>query len=310
VKARAKLLSCFLLAAAVAAGSWDEPARADRGSRKSSRHESITEGLDCSSCHTSAGWKVLDDDGASADATGFDHARTGFPLTGRHAHVACTGCHHEGEQVTRACSGCHDDPHERRLGGQCDECHDARSFRSVSAMQVHSRTRLPLTGMHALADCTECHRSTGPKQWSSAPVECFACHADDFRRSDVHPLHTGGSGMPPSPAFSHECSSCHRAISWTPAFIAAGMFDDGVMASASGLRIDPRRHELLFPIAHGAHRGATCEDCHGNEPVSQAVRCTGCHAHNPLRLRREHAKLPAALKDGACLHCHAGGVSP
>lgn len=302
---RAHAASCLLLVGAAVAGAWYPSARAEDLPRRRSRHESVTEGLDCATCHTSAGWALLDDGTGRAEGGGFDHARTGFPLTGRHARVPCTGCHRSGENIVRTCVACHQDPHERRLGTDCDDCHDARSFRRVSAIQMHARTRLPLTGMHVLADCTECHRATGTRQWSSVPANCFACHADDFRRADIHPRHVGGAGSAP---FSHECGQCHRAISWTPAFIAPGMFDDGVAVSAGGLRLDRQRHELVFPIEHGAHRAATCDDCHGTDAVPRAVRCTGCHAHGPTRLRQDHAKRPAALRDGACMHCHAGGA--
>lgn len=191
---RLRALLAVVVVACVAAAGAHDAARADGRSRKQARHASITEGLDCSACHTTRGWKALSEDfGASAGADGgFDHARTGFPLTGRHQHVACTGCHQGQERITRECSGCHTDVHERRLGQSCDECHDAKSFRDVQAIALHARTRLPLTGMHVLADCTECHRATGPRQWSGVPADCFACHADDYRRSDVHPRQWAG----------------------------------------------------------------------------------------------------------------------
>jgi hypothetical protein len=300
------LLLLAAVASAIAAAR--DPARAEGPARKKSGHGSITEGLDCAACHSTAGWKVAGE-GLREEADGaFDHSRTGFPLTGRHAYVACNGCH-EGEQETsRECSHCHRDAHARRLGDACDDCHNAQSFREVRAIALHARTRLPLTGMHALADCTECHRATGPRAWSSVPADCFACHAADYRRSDVHPRHTGGVGDPPSGPFSHACGTCHRATAWTPAFVPVGTFDDGTGASASGLRLDRQRHELVFPIAHGVHRDARCEDCHGAQRVAQAVRCTGCHAHAPMRLRSAHADQARPPRDGSCVHCHAGGA--
>ena len=51
---------------------------------------SVTEGMDCSACHTPDSWKSVSQ---SSSRSGFDHARTGFPLTQRHASVPCAGCH-------------------------------------------------------------------------------------------------------------------------------------------------------------------------------------------------------------------------
>jgi hypothetical protein len=263
------------------------------------RHASITEGTDCGACHTPSGWKSL-----SGDGGGFDHSRTGFPLTGRHARAACTDCHKPDEQITRACNGCHRDPHERRLGGDCAECHSSQTFARVAAFERHRLTRLPLTGMHALAACTDCHRRTTNRQWRSVPADCFACHADDYRRTDVHPRHGGGQGTPPSTPFSHDCAQCHRANAWSPAVITPDAF--GASESPLGLRA-PAHHELLFPLRTGSHRGAACTDCHQSESLTRAVRCTGCHAHSQAKLRAQHPRDRVTLGAASCLHCHAGG---
>lgn len=291
--------SCALAGLVLPRASAERPARARR-------HAGITEGLDCAACHNQQEWKSLSD----GTGGGFDHDRTGFPLRGLHARTACTQCHRADEPITRECSGCHSDPHQRRLGGDCAECHGSQSFARSDAFERHRRTRLPLTGMHALSDCTDCHRRTTDGQWSSAPADCYACHADAYRRSDVHPVHVGGQGDPPSAPLSRNCAECHRPTGWSPAFIPVNAFDAQRSALALRLsRLPPDRHELLFPIRHGAHRDAECSDCHGSERVAQALRCTGCHAHNPVALRARHARMPAAQRDGACLRCHHGGMA-
>ena len=61
--------------------------------RRADRHRALTEGIDCSACHTPHGWKQL---GEGAGSGGFDHARTGFPLTGQHVRTACIDCHAKG----------------------------------------------------------------------------------------------------------------------------------------------------------------------------------------------------------------------
>jgi hypothetical protein len=97
---------------------------------------SVTAGLDCSACHTTDGWKGVS---VASGQTGFDHSRTGFPLTQRHASVPCAGCHNAGRQITRQCAGCHQDSHGGQLGAGCDGCHSAEGVR------VHEH-RLPAGG--------------------------------------------------------------------------------------------------------------------------------------------------------------------
>ncbi len=291
-------IACAFLALGWLSGSG-RPVYADG---RSARHASITEGLDCSLCHTTASWKSLSDTGGK----GFDHARTGFPLTGQHRRTPCTGCHHGTERITRQCTGCHRDPHDERLGSDCSDCHSSISFQQVASFERHRLTRLPLTGMHALIECTECHRRTTEREWSSVPADCYACHAKDYRRSDIHPLHTGGSNAAP---FPHDCAQCHRASAWSPAFVDPRALRQLVGSSVMGLTQAPLTHELLFPIRQGKHRGTTCEDCHRSPTVPQALRCTGCHAHNPVALQTQHRKQAAiVLDDGSCLACHRGGV--
>lgn len=296
------LIGSLLLAGLLGLGP--RGALAEGASSASKRHGSITEGIDCSTCHTPTGWKTLSD----GTAKGFDHARTGFPLTGQHDKVACTGCHRPDEQITRQCTGCHKDSHQGRLGQDCDSCHSAQSWRSTRALELHRLTRLPLTGMHALTDCTDCHRRTTDRQSSSVPADCFACHEAEYRRMDVHPRHIGGAGNPPSQPFSRNCALCHRTTAWAPAVVSPAGLRQMVAASVLALTVAPERHELAFPIRHGAHRSATCEDCHVSEAVPQAVRCTGCHAHNPVALHAQHKSAPASLADSACLSCHQGGA--
>jgi Zn finger protein HypA/HybF involved in hydrogenase expression len=270
----------------------------------SARHASITEGLDCSLCHTTAGWSTLSERGAK----GFDHARTGFPLTGRHKLTPCTGCHHASEKITRQCSGCHKDAHEARLGSDCSECHSALDWNTVSAFDRHRRTRLPLTGMHALVPCVDCHRNTTQREWTALPADCYACHAQDYQRKDIHPSHTGGAGTPAARPFPRDCAQCHRADAWTPAIIDPSALRALVQPSVAGLTRAPLHHEALFPIQQGSHRHASCDDCHRSEQVAQLVQCTGCHAHNPVALQTQHAKLGASAAGGDCLSCHRAGA--
>jgi Cytochrome c7 and related cytochrome c len=297
------LLAAWLCAAGAGVVVADEPPRTAARER-SARHHSITQGLDCSACHTPHGWKQLA--GGNA-AGGFDHARTGFPLTGRHARSACIDCHVAERKLSRGCSSCHVDVHQRKLGQQCDDCHSSTSFADVRALELHRLTRLPLSGMHALADCTACHQRQAEGRFRAVPADCYACHASDYRRTDIHPLHVGGTGTPPAAPFPRDCGQCHRTTSWAPAVIASG--DLRARLAQSALARAPASHELVFSIARGAHKGAQCADCHRSESVPRAVQCTGCHAHAPASLAAQHRSVLAFDRGTTCLACHPGGAA-
>jgi hypothetical protein len=294
---------CFfglaLLVACLAALLVAEPGVAappSPSARAAARHASVTENMDCSACHTPDSWKTVS---MKADGGGFDHSKTGFPLTGRHGGVACAACHNSERQVTRQCAGCHQDTHQSQLGAACDGCHSAASWFQTNAFARHRQTRLPLTGMHALVDCRDCHQRTSERTWTSVAADCFACHEADYRRPDIHPLHVGIAGDPNTPALSRDCAQCHRAVAWSPAFVQNPLVTGG-LALRSG-----EQHDRVFPLSFGPHRGAECASCHTSPQLPRAVRCTGCHAHEETKLRVSHRRVAAYGQ--SCLSCHPGG---
>ena len=276
----------------------DTPRERAGPSRPRDEAGSITESIECSACHTTEGWAVAGAGAGSSD-TGFDHAITGFPLGGRHRTVPCTGCHVPGRSISRDCASCHRDEHDGRLGSACDSCHGATSWHRTDAIAMHRRTRLPLTGMHALADCTECHQQSTGHRFTNVPADCFACHQDDYLRPDVHPNHGGTAGSPP---FPRDCSMCHAPSGWSPAFV-----DPAILPRSSGL-VAPDGHDLRFAISFGPHRGTDCASCHVSTAVPAAVECTGCHAHSVARIASVHAS-PVPTDGRACLSCHPGGAA-
>lgn len=296
-----RLLAVTLGAALIAVTALQSDARGEPGSRRGHRR-ALTEGMDCNACHTEASWATF---GTGAGG-GFDHSRTGFPLSGRHRQAGCADCHAAGTQISRTCASCHRDPHQRRLGEDCSECHSALSFQVGDALQKHRATRLPLTGMHALLDCTECHRRSTEPRFSSVPANCYACHAEEYRRSDIHPLHTGVTGDPSQPAFPTDCAQCHRATGWSPAVVDPNQLR---AALAQQALMAPPSHDLVFPIARGPHRGAACGDCHLDTRRPELARCTGCHAHSPVKLMQQHDSKAVDARARACLGCHPGGVA-
>ncbi|WP_428263297.1 hypothetical protein [Haliangium sp.] len=277
----------------------DEPASdgaGEAGTPASPHHRSLIGDRDCSECHTPDGWSL-----AGGASGGFDHAKTGFPLTGTHEFTSCIGCHGGDRKITRDCAGCHRDSHQGRLGQQCDQCHSPRTWHDTRAIERHRRTRLPLSGVHALLDCTSCHVRTAERTWSGVPAECFACHEDDYR-SDIHPVHQGDPADPGLALFPRDCQRCHRPNGWTPAVInPRNLFSTAMALQAL------RDHDRHFPISYGKHRGADCESCHFSPASKKLVACTGCHVHSPATLRQRHGGASVAMDAPGCLRCHPGG---
>jgi hypothetical protein len=290
------VLAC-LLVAAFAPLAFAEPAPSEPAPKKS-----FTDAIPCSSCHTTTAWRAT---GQSGEEAKFDHSTTGFPLTGQHMHASCVSCHDAKRAIKRTCISCHEDFHRGRLSSACDTCHSPAGWRVTRPLEIHRMTRFPLTGIHVLVDCTECHRRASEHRWTGAPIDCFACHEKDYRRTDLHPVHVGSAT---TAAFPRDCSMCHRAIGWVPAFVPPGF--SGVSGStASPLKVAPPGHDLRFPISFGIHRTATCDDCHVTQASPRAVRCIGCHAHDPVRIAQQHKTATATPTDGAsCTACHPGGV--
>ncbi|HEX7672478.1 MAG TPA: cytochrome c3 family protein [Polyangiaceae bacterium] len=258
----------------------------------------FTDEMPCSACHTTAGWRAK---GGTSDGKKFDHSTTGFPLTGEHVHAPCVGCHEAGRTIERACVSCHEDFHRGRLSQSCDRCHSSAGWKLTRPIELHRFTRFPLSGMHVLSDCSECHRRASEERFTDAPVACFGCHEKDYRRAGIFPVHAGTATTAPLP---RDCSLCHRAVAWVPAMGVTSLATAGVK---SPLKTAPPNHDLRFPISFGSHRTATCPDCHVSQAAPRAVRCIGCHAHDPARLMAQHRE-PVAADGAACLGCHLGGA--
>jgi hypothetical protein len=279
----------ILIVAAFAPLVWAEPAK-----------RSFTDAIACSACHTTTAWRAKD---AAGEEVKFDHSTTGFPLTGEHIHAPCVACHNATRAIKRECVSCHEDFHRGRLSQACDTCHSPAGWRVTRPLEIHRMTRFPLTGMHVLADCTECHRRASENRWTDAPIDCFACHEKDYRRPGIQPVHVGTATSPP---FPRDCSLCHRAVAWVPA-AATGAVSSALSSLSSPLGAAPPNHDVRFPIAFGVHRTAACDDCHASRAVPRAVRCIGCHAHDPVRLTQQH-RQPIATDGASCLSCHPGGA--
>ena len=85
-------------------------------------------GAQCERCHNPNGWPLWR----------FDHTKdTHFPLTGKHAAVACHGCHAArnvaNPKLPTDCFSCHsgDDAHRGAFGRACATCHTTAGFNAT-----------------------------------------------------------------------------------------------------------------------------------------------------------------------------------
>ena len=206
----------------------------------------------------------------------FDHAKTAFPLTGKHQAVACAACHKSEAGVVRyrgtpsACAACHKDPHLGQLEASCERCHTPASFKVES--YTHRDPGAFFLGKHATAQCSECHKRVERAfpagrgtaiRFTGLGMTCASCHADP---------HGGQLGT--------ACANCHRVdATWSNAsraFHKAG----------------------LFPL-EGRHLATPCADCHQNGVVKGTpTRCYDCHW-----VRRQDDRYRTKLGN-ECEQCH------
>jgi hypothetical protein len=228
----------------------------------------------------------------------FDHRKTGWTLAGKHASVKCRACHKpefersEAARLTKRqdhensflglekdCGACHENRHRGASVRDCTLCHDPAGWKPARAFD-HSRTRYPLTGLHARTVCTKCHHASDvalPAATGAPPAvpvfepvrhdECSACHADP---------HAGRLGA--------ACARCHRTDGFRE--IDRKSFDH-----------DRTRYPL-----RGRHAALDCVRCHdpaapkGTHPRFDP--CGSCH-------RDPHAgRATLAGKPADCAECH------
>ena len=227
------------------------------------------------------------------DTKTFDHKETGYLLEGKHSGVACNKCHnpsHISPQerptikekdlnrtylgVSTTCVTCHQDFHKGRLGPNCQSCHNFVDWKSVNVGQFdHSKTRYPLTGLHAQVQCAKCHTNgpDGKPQYFGVPFsKCSDCHKDPHHGS-----------------FPQGCDSCHSTAGWKR-----------ISLQSVNQRFD--HSKTKYPL-EGKHATLDCAKCHANGDFKKPIpfqKCTDCH-------KDAHSGQFAKRKDGGqCSSCH------
>ncbi len=240
----------------------------------------------CLDCHDMNGWKP---------APKFDHAKTDYPLTGKHKTVDCQKCH---KSITDNrypddpdflrfagvefgnCSSCHEDIHHNTLGPNCRECHVTTGWKSYNEKAFnHSKTRFPLRGKHRTVACEKCHLPGKPVTITHYQ-HCADCH-EDYHQGQF----TKQSKKQP-------CEDCHTEDGFTPSKYTV-----------------LEHNKTEFPL-DGSHLAFPCIACHkevkirnGSKPTMQftfkSTRCNGCH-QDP-----HGGELDRYTAQKGCEYCHS-----
>ncbi|MGE5683221.1 MAG: hypothetical protein ACM34K_20350 [Bacillota bacterium] len=199
---------------------------------------------DCLLCHSSDTWT-----GAR-----FDHSATGFPLTGVHQTTSCSKCHTSSYKGTPTqCQACHQDSYNQAanpnhlsagISKDCQICHNTSAW--IPSNFNHSVTGFTLIGAHLkIQQCSSCHNGTT----SGQTADCFSCHQRDYNRAENHLVQN----------YPKNCNQCHNMNSW------------------DGAKFD--HASTTFPLT-GAHRTASCLQCHTSAYKGTPADCYSCHKNN------------------------------
>ena len=278
-----------------------------------------TFGADCSSCHETASFRTKK----------VDHAKTAFPLRGRHAEIPCAACHREPATKVKlqagTCATCHQDPHRGQFRQDCSGCHAEKGFRGAPFDHA-AKTKFALTGRHAAARCAACHTPPAPAangkaagapgaakpnggprnvvEFRGLKPDCAACHKDPHRST-----------------LGTACASCHGTESFRPKDFRHPRFPDffsGAHESLAcekchgGAKTGPNGRPV--PVSERTYRGLStaCATCHKDPHLGQVgASCESCHVVTGakfLPLKFDHAKtaFPLAGRHAplACEKCH------
>ena len=249
-------------------------------------------GQDCVHCHSEHNGEDFSLTRWNPSPQAFDHSKTGYPLEGKHAGLACNRCHTAAHVaasertaikmkdlsrtflgVPRACATCHQDPHQGRLGQECQQCHNESDWKAASRFD-HSKTRFPLTGLHAQVPCQKCHAPGADgqvKYTGMAFARCEDCHSD--------PHHATMQGS---------CQSCHNTRGWK-----------AVSMQAVNEKFDHSR--TAYPL-RGKHAELRCDQCHATGDFKQPIafqKCADCHQPDP-----HGGQFLKRADGGDCASCH------
>lgn len=226
-------------------------------------------GQDCAACHSVVAWNR----GGGSLGSGFDHAATGFPLSGAHRAASCTQCHagNRFAGTSPECASCHQQDYQattrpnhaaQAFPTDCRQCHTSNGW--SPATFDHGTTGFALTGAHGSVDCQSCHGG----QPAAITPECSSCHRDDYQQAPNHVTSN----------FPLTCEQCHGTTTW----------------------LDATFDHPSFPLT-GGHNGVTCIQCHTTGTfAAMPTDCLFCH-------QADYVAAPSHVTSNfpqTCEQCH------
>lgn len=233
----------------------------------------------------------------------FDHAETGFELTGGHNFVPCESCHVGGQfaGTPTECVACHSingrfnatpKPVEHIFTSErCDTCHSAISWQAVPVVDHHE----------VFGRCENCHNNiiVSGKPVDHIPVhnQCSDCHSDlSWQPARMNHDNVGDNcvschnninalGQPAGhiPVLREECGGCHFTSFFNPVReVNHDLLSEDCASCHFGQfaeTVFPPNHIAVLPV---------CRECHNTNafvPVDQVNHdflvsddCQSCHA--------------------------------
>jgi len=156
-------------------------------------HASVGFSTQCEQCHITVSWSNA----------AYNHAASGFALTGAHVHQPCSACHVTGyTNMASTCISCHQANYASTTAPVhstvpafaptlCTDCHTTSSWQP--SLWKHVNTWPNYTGRHVGVPCASCH---GTGVYAGTSTTCVSCHA-----AQQH-----GEGP--------NCQNCHTTSGW------------------------------------------------------------------------------------------------
>jgi hypothetical protein len=220
----------------------------------------------------------------------FNHAATGFPLTGLHATAACETCHVAGvfKGTAKTCDGCH-----------------ALGKRVVA-------TPMPTTHIVTDAPCDSCHFNASTflgarfNHGTALPGQCRNCH--NGRQSMGKPAsHATGNKATKS------CDQCHRSFTWFQAsWNHVGVVPGSCATPGNGCHVQGENQYYRSTSTHVLTymRTNNCDDCHNfvswtprHMPPTQL--CKDCHNNTDAKGTSAYTGHTAITASQNCTDCHS-----
>jgi hypothetical protein len=228
--------------------------------------------IDCTTCHTTNGWKPIKENG-------YNHNKTKFPLLGQHKMVSCKQCHTtlKFNEASTECVSCHKDIHEGTVGDDCARCHNNNTWLIPNVKKLHQQQGFAMLGSHATADCNRCHTTASNLKFENIRSDCYSCHQFEYE-STQKPNHK-------KLGFGIECQQCHNMVGSNWNSIGKG-FDHG-----------------FFPLTGG--HNIECSSCHWDnfsKEENLQTNCTSCHGVKNSNPIPAHKSKFASFE---CNECHS-----